>query len=106
MGLRLSTVIDRCRLVSRSEYLISAGIRKNRPNGSIHPDSLTKKFVAARKFTGINLVITHRHFTRSAAYPDDCIKMLTGKGLLRNSWDILPRTPRNSISMNAIIKLT
>ncbi|ECI4763743.1 integrase [Salmonella enterica subsp. enterica] len=65
MGLRLSTVIDRCRLVSRSEYLISAGIRKNRPNGSIHPDSLTKKFVAARKFTGINLVITHRHFTRS-----------------------------------------
>ncbi|EAX4165358.1 hypothetical protein A1D38_22685, partial [Salmonella enterica] len=80
MGLRLSTVIDRCRLVSRSEYLISAGIRKNRPNGSIHPDSLTKKFVAARKFTGINLVITHRHFTRSAAYPDDYIKMLTGKG--------------------------
>ncbi len=106
MGLRLSTVIDRCRLVSRSEYLISAGIRKNRPNGSIHPDSLTKKFVATRKFTGINLVITHRHFTRSAAYPDDCIKMLTGKGLLRNSWDILPRTPRNSISMNAIMKLT
>ncbi|EBX7052257.1 tyrosine-type recombinase/integrase [Salmonella enterica] len=51
MGLRLSTVIDRCRLVSRSEYLISAGIRKNRPNGSIHPDSLTKKFVAARKFS-------------------------------------------------------
>lgn len=54
MGLRLSTVIDRCRLVSRSEYLISAGIRKNSPNGSIHPDSLTKKFVAARKLTGIN----------------------------------------------------
>ncbi|ELO83361.1 hypothetical protein SEEE2651_09759 [Salmonella enterica subsp. enterica serovar Enteritidis str. 76-2651] len=72
-------MIDRCRLVSRSEYLISAGIRKNRPNGSIHPDSLTKKFVAARKFTGINLVITHRHFTRSAAYPDDYIKMLTGR---------------------------
>ncbi|EBU9534610.1 integrase, partial [Salmonella enterica subsp. enterica serovar Bovismorbificans] len=37
MGLRLSTVIERCRLVSRSEYLISAGIRKNSPNGSIHP---------------------------------------------------------------------
>ncbi|EAO2684821.1 integrase [Salmonella enterica] len=54
MGLRLSTVIDRCRRVSRSEYLISAGIRKNSPNGSIHPDSLTKKFVAARKLTGIN----------------------------------------------------
>ncbi len=42
MGLRLSTVIERCRLVSRSEYLISAGIRKNSPNGSIHPNSLTK----------------------------------------------------------------
>ncbi|EBL9397179.1 integrase [Salmonella enterica] len=54
MGLRLSMVIERCRLVSRSEYLISAGIRKNSPNGSIHPDSLTKKFVAARKLTGIN----------------------------------------------------
>ncbi|ONF73361.1 hypothetical protein BXA16_24110 [Salmonella enterica subsp. enterica serovar Typhimurium] len=54
MGLRLSTVIERCRLVSRSEYLISAGIRKNSPNGSIHPNSLTKKFVAARKLTGIN----------------------------------------------------
>ncbi|ECM9658383.1 integrase, partial [Salmonella enterica subsp. enterica serovar Infantis] len=37
-------MIERCRLVSRSEYLISAGIRKNSPNGSIHPDSLTKKF--------------------------------------------------------------
>ncbi|EBP3213244.1 tyrosine-type recombinase/integrase [Salmonella enterica subsp. arizonae] len=54
LGLRLSTVIERCRLVSRSEYLINAGIRKNNPNGSIHPDSLTKKFVAARKLTGIN----------------------------------------------------
>ncbi len=49
MGLRLSTVIDRCRLVSRSEYLISAGIRKNRPNGSIHPDSLTKKICCGTK---------------------------------------------------------
>ncbi|EFR6195989.1 integrase, partial [Salmonella enterica subsp. enterica serovar Infantis] len=28
-------MIERCRLVSRSEYLISAGIRKNSPNGSI-----------------------------------------------------------------------
>ncbi|CSQ38956.1 phage integrase [Shigella sonnei] len=52
-GLRLGTVVERCRLVSRGDYLISAGIRKNSPDGSIHPDGLTKKFVAARKFTGI-----------------------------------------------------
>ncbi|MEG2040055.1 MAG: phage integrase Arm DNA-binding domain-containing protein [Hafnia sp.] len=52
-GLRLSTVIDRCRLVSRSDYMVSAGVRKNSPDGSIHPDGLTKKFVAARKLSGI-----------------------------------------------------
>lgn len=52
-GLRLSAVIDRCRLVSRSDYLISAGIRKNSPDGNIHSDGLTKKFVAARKMTGL-----------------------------------------------------
>ncbi|MCS2154750.1 phage integrase Arm DNA-binding domain-containing protein [Scandinavium goeteborgense] len=54
-GLRLSTVVDRCRLVSRSDYLISAGIRKNSPDGSIHPDGLTKKFVAARNLSGVEL---------------------------------------------------
>ncbi len=54
MGLRLSMVIERCRLVSRSEYLISAGIRKNSPNGSIHPDGLTKTFVKARKASRVN----------------------------------------------------
>ncbi|HAU5602464.1 TPA: tyrosine-type recombinase/integrase [Citrobacter koseri] len=53
VGLRLGTVVDRCRLVSRTDYLISAGVRKNSPDGSIHPDSLTKKFVAARKLTDI-----------------------------------------------------
>lgn len=52
-GLLLSTVIDRCRLVSRSDFLVSAGVRKNSPDGSVHPDGLTKKFVAARKLSGI-----------------------------------------------------
>ena len=52
-GLRLSTVIDRCRLVSRTDFLVSAGIRKNSQEGSIHPDGLTKKFVAARKLSGV-----------------------------------------------------
>ncbi|EAT6896676.1 tyrosine-type recombinase/integrase [Salmonella enterica] len=52
-GLRLGTVIDRCRLVSRTDFMISAGIRKNSPTGNIHPDGLTKKFVKARKITGV-----------------------------------------------------
>jgi len=52
-GLRLSTVVDRCRLVSRSDFLISSGKRKNSQDGSIHPDGLTKKFVAARNLTGL-----------------------------------------------------
>ncbi|EAT3492761.1 integrase [Salmonella enterica] len=52
-GLRLGTVIDRCRLVSRTDFMISAGIRKNSPAGNIHPDGLTKKFVKARKITGV-----------------------------------------------------
>ena len=52
-GLKLSTVIDRCRLQSRTDFMISAGIRKNSPDGNIHPDGLTKKFVAARKLASI-----------------------------------------------------
>ncbi|MGB3254278.1 tyrosine-type recombinase/integrase, partial [Buttiauxella gaviniae] len=54
-GLKLGTVIDRCRLVSRCDYLVSSGIRKNSPEGSIHPDGLTKGFVKARKNAGIEL---------------------------------------------------
>ncbi|EIF4924286.1 tyrosine-type recombinase/integrase, partial [Salmonella enterica subsp. enterica serovar Java] len=53
-GLRLGTVIDRCRLVSRTDIMISAGIRKNSPTGNIHPDGLTKTFVKARKASGVN----------------------------------------------------
>ncbi len=54
VGLRLGTVIDRCRLVSTTDFMISAGIRKNSPDGSLHPDGLTKKFVAARKASGLS----------------------------------------------------
>ncbi|MGS9179441.1 tyrosine-type recombinase/integrase, partial [Salmonella enterica subsp. enterica serovar Infantis] len=53
-GLRLGTVIDLCRLVSRTDFMISAGIRKNSPTGTIHPDGLTKTFVKARKASGDN----------------------------------------------------
>lgn len=52
-GLRLSTVIDRCRLVSRCDFLISPGIRKNSEDGSINLDSLTKGFVKARNYSGL-----------------------------------------------------
>ncbi|WP_058912064.1 tyrosine-type recombinase/integrase [Entomohabitans teleogrylli] len=52
-GMKLATVIDRCKLVSRSDFLISTGIRKNSPDGSLHPDGLTKKFVAARSATDL-----------------------------------------------------
>jgi integrase len=54
-GLKLCTVIDCCRLVSRCDFLVSAGIRKNSPDGSIHPDSLTKGFVKARKNSDLEL---------------------------------------------------
>lgn len=52
-GLRPGTVIDRCQLVSRADFMISAGIRKNSLTGNIHPDGLTKKFVKARKISGV-----------------------------------------------------
>ncbi|EEN3756260.1 integrase, partial [Salmonella enterica subsp. enterica serovar Typhi] len=45
MSMPLPALIDRCRLVSRTDFMISAGIRKNSPTGNIHPDGLTKKFV-------------------------------------------------------------
>jgi len=54
VGLRLGTVIDRCRLVSTTDFMISADIRKNSPDGSIHPGGLTEKFVAARKASGLS----------------------------------------------------
>ncbi|MDI5811373.1 hypothetical protein MJM95_30805, partial [Salmonella enterica subsp. enterica serovar Anatum] len=41
------------RLVSRTDFMISAGIRKNSPTGNIHPDGLTKTFVKARKASGV-----------------------------------------------------
>ncbi|RYM50866.1 integrase [Serratia proteamaculans] len=44
-----SAWIDRCRLASTTDFMLSAGIRKNSLDGSLHPDGLTKKFVATRK---------------------------------------------------------
>lgn len=53
VNLRLGTVIDRCRRASTTDFMISAGSRKNSPDGSLHPDGLTKKFVATRKASGL-----------------------------------------------------
>ena len=52
-GLQLRAVIDRCRLASTTDFMISAGIRKNSPDSSLPPDGLTQKFVAARRAAGI-----------------------------------------------------
>ncbi|HDJ1439749.1 tyrosine-type recombinase/integrase [Serratia rubidaea] len=53
VGLQLGAVIDRCRQVSKTDYMISAGVRKNSPDGAISLNSLTGKFAIARKLTGI-----------------------------------------------------
>ncbi|MCF3900188.1 integrase, partial [Salmonella enterica subsp. enterica serovar Weltevreden] len=45
---------DRCRLVRRTDLIISAGIMKNSPCGIIHPDVLTTTFVKERKASGVN----------------------------------------------------
>lgn len=42
------------RLVSTTDFMLSAGSRKNCPDGSLHPDGLTKKFVATRKASGLD----------------------------------------------------
>lgn len=53
VGLRIGDVIERCRVGNNTDFLISSGIRKNSPDGSIHPDGLTKRFVNARNLSGL-----------------------------------------------------
>ncbi|XUK74074.1 Integrase [Erwinia rhapontici] len=53
MNLKLGTIIDRCHLASTTEFMISAGIRKNSTGGSLHLDSLTKNFAEARIKSGL-----------------------------------------------------
>jgi hypothetical protein len=52
-GIRPSAIIHRCCLLSTSDFLISAGKRKNNPDGSIHLDRLKKSFVKARNLSGV-----------------------------------------------------
>ncbi|TGD43112.1 integrase, partial [Salmonella enterica subsp. enterica serovar Poona] len=43
-GLRLGTVIDRCRLLCSTDLMSSAGISKNIKTGSFNPDGGPKSF--------------------------------------------------------------
>ncbi len=52
-GLKLGEIVEQCRQASTTNFMVSAGIRKNSQDGYLHPDSLTKKFVAARKASGL-----------------------------------------------------
>ncbi|MFJ5441186.1 hypothetical protein [Pectobacterium sp. CHL-2024] len=42
IGLRLCDVIEECRNASKTDYMISVGIRKNSPNGAVELNGLTK----------------------------------------------------------------
>ncbi|QHP80682.1 integrase [Pectobacterium odoriferum] len=53
--LRLCDVVEQCRKASKTDYMISSGIRKNSPNGAIEVNGLTKGFVKARNASGIEL---------------------------------------------------
>ncbi len=55
LGLKLESVIERCRQASATGFMVSSGIRKNSLDGSLNPDSLTKTFVKARKLAGLVL---------------------------------------------------
>ena len=83
MGLRLGAVIDRCRLVSTTDFMISAGIRKNSPDGSIHPDGLTKNLSPRGKHQVWNFRKARRRSTRSEARPAACTKSRTTRHLLK-----------------------
>ncbi|CAM3717155.1 integrase [Rouxiella silvae] len=52
-GLKLGEIVEQCRQASTTNFMVSAGLRKNSQDGYLHPDSLTKKFVAARKASGL-----------------------------------------------------
>ena len=53
MGLKLSTVIDRCRLISRTDFLISSGARRQSQDGKVYLDTLSKMFAKARDLSGL-----------------------------------------------------
>ena len=72
VGLQLGAVIDRCRRVSKTDYMISAGIRKNSPDGAISLNSLTGKFAIARKLTEIAFEASRHRSMRAEACRAGC----------------------------------
>ncbi|HHS9880100.1 TPA: tyrosine-type recombinase/integrase [Klebsiella aerogenes] len=55
VGLQLGEVINRCRKLSDTDFMISVGVWKKSPLGNIHPDGLTKNFAKARRMAGIEM---------------------------------------------------
>lgn len=96
VGLRLSTIIDRCRLLSRTDFMISAGIRKNSQKGKIHPDGLTKKFVAARRLAGIELSNNPPTFHEIRSLSGRLYKEAYGKGFAQK---LLGHTSEDTTNM-------
>ncbi|WP_099062461.1 tyrosine-type recombinase/integrase [Serratia sp. BW106] len=59
IGKTVGEVVKRCLEESNSEFLISSSSKKTgRQPGALHPDSLTKAFVSARKLSGLTFTST------------------------------------------------
>lgn len=55
-GLMVGDVVKKCMIASQGEYLVGSDSRKaGREPGALHPDTLTKAFVAARKSSSLQL---------------------------------------------------
>lgn len=53
VGLKLEEVIAQCQKGNSTEFMISAGIWKSSPTGSVHPNSITSTFGKARNLSGL-----------------------------------------------------
>ncbi|NIC25463.1 tyrosine-type recombinase/integrase [Serratia plymuthica] len=66
-------------VTSTTNFMLSADIRKNSPDGSLHPDGLTKKFVAARKASGLEFEESPPTFHRIRSLADRLHEKTKGK---------------------------
>lgn len=76
--------------------MISAGIRKNSQKGKIHPDGLTKKFVAARRLAGIELSDNPPTFHEIRSLSGRLYKEAYGKGFAQK---LLGHTSEDTTNM-------
>lgn len=79
LNLKLGTVVDRCRLASRAEYMLSAGMRKNSADGALNADALTKNFVKARNIAGIDFEANPPTFHEIRSLAGRCYEKEKGK---------------------------